>query len=203
MSSFVYGRYTGTEAAAAVRGGKPMVVVEKSDGTIDADPQDKPKQTLNFAGIVGDKVLALFPAEGLALYTMISDPTENTGNVFNFRLGEWFWIMLVFASIVYVFGRFSAGKYRFLSYVIRHGGYTWKRKFKYSVAELLRIIVPAVAVASWLLGGETDMDKAASLPDWGLLDWTETKKIAMQGWAIILFGAATTFAWIAGRIGFN
>ena len=209
MSSIMYGRYTAMEAGAAAVGGSPKVVVQRADGTqlseIPATAASgsvpKPK-SLDFAGVAGDKVLALLPAEALALYTVVLDPAK-TNDFFNLTLGEWFALLLVAAPAFFVIGRVSAGTYRLLLQHLAHGKPSGIAICALCIGEVLRFVVPAIALTSWLMAGEADMVQAASLPDWGWLSWTQTDKIEMKGWGLILFVVATLFAWIANRIGFN
>lgn len=202
MSSVMYGRYVGVESLAADKGAVPKVMAVEPGADEPMRREDNEPESFNFAGLLGDKVLALLPAEALAFHTFVTDNADTElRSYFSFDLGQWCVVVILSASLFFMLGRVSGGSYSRLRKMLWSGEPSPLARTGYAAAELLRALVPALAITSWLFLGESEMIQAIDLPGW--LDWLSIDAIELRGWGLILLIIATICASVANRVGFK
>lgn len=207
MSSFMYGRYCAIEEKAADAGGTPAVgarAADDADQAIMEAGTDKPV-TFNYAGWAGEKVLALIPAEALAVYTLATDP-DHLGDLpgLNLSLRQLFWFLPLVASALYIGGRVSLKTYARLFRIWTNANYKIGTRVNYAIGEILRVLAPFIAMISWLLMGETIVAQSGPVRSWGWLDWARDQStVTMSGWGMIFLVVALAITYIADKIGFK
>lgn len=215
MSSFMYGRYTAQQAQAAqnhatvavgqIRDGEFLYEeggrLRRGRGAVGRNAEGPAQPaTLNYAGKIGDKLLALLPAEALAFYTSVS-----TNGFMGANWNETAYCLLVVAaaSAAFVAGRVTTGTYAEIAKFIKDRKRNDGARWTYIVAEFVRFLVPALAMIAWLMIGETDMIGAFPLPGWLTPGWLQPDITPLPIPGVALALVTLALAWWADRIGFN
>lgn len=202
MSSFMYGRYQGVADVAAARGGDPQVVtVDATTGNAVRDPKDNKLKPIDFAGIGGAKVLALVPAEALALHTFVTNPDnlKGFGPTIEHHI---FAILLVATGVLYFWARLTKGHFLSIYKAFKDPDTARIRKQMYIVGELARQFAPVLAIAAWLMASQTTIGKQADWPDWDL-PGVNLSGVGVVAWGTLWALVAFVLSILGDAIGFK